>query len=86
MIQIRNVPDALHRRLKARAALEGVSMSLFVLREVEKALARRSRAELIEATRTEDEMILDPGAAEVLREVRAERDRELDGRLPAEGS
>jgi antitoxin FitA len=27
MIQIRNVPDALHRRLKSRAALAGMSLS-----------------------------------------------------------
>lgn len=34
MIQIRNVPDALHRRLKARAALAGMSLSDYLLREV----------------------------------------------------
>ncbi len=32
MIQIRNVPTNLHRRLKARAALEGVSLSDYLLR------------------------------------------------------
>ena len=31
MIQIRNVPDELHRRLKARAALSGMSLSEFLL-------------------------------------------------------
>jgi plasmid stability protein len=36
MIQIRNAPDALHRRLKARAALEGKSL-------LRARLARRSR-------------------------------------------
>jgi len=39
MVQIRNVPDAFHRRLKARAAHEGMSMSDYILREVGKALA-----------------------------------------------
>ena len=34
MIQIRNVPDAVHRRLKAQAALEGLSLSEYLLREV----------------------------------------------------
>lgn len=33
MIQIRNVPDALHRRLKARAATEGVSLSDLLLEQ-----------------------------------------------------
>ena len=34
MIQIRNVPDALHRRLKSRAALEGMSLSDYLLAEL----------------------------------------------------
>ena len=40
MIQIRNVPDALHRRLKARAALEGLSLSDFLLREARRTAER----------------------------------------------
>ena len=34
MVQVRNVPPEFHRRLKARAAMEGMSMSDYVLREV----------------------------------------------------
>ena len=34
MIQIRNVPDALHRRLKWRAALAGMSLSNYLLNEI----------------------------------------------------
>jgi plasmid stability protein len=34
MIQLRNVPDALHRKLKARAALEGLSLSDYLLAEL----------------------------------------------------
>ena len=34
MVQIRNVPSDLHRRLKARAALEGMSLSDYLLREI----------------------------------------------------
>ena len=33
MIQIRNVPDALHRKLKARAAMAGKSLSDYLLDE-----------------------------------------------------
>jgi plasmid stability protein len=36
MIQLRNVPDALHRQLKARAALAGMALSDFLIREVRK--------------------------------------------------
>lgn len=47
MVQIRNVPVEFHRRLKARAAIEGMSMSDFILREVGKALDRPSRADVL---------------------------------------
>ena len=73
MIQIRNVPDSLHRRLKARAAMEGVSMSLYALREIEKALARPSRQELLRAIREQPEVVLDRSPADVLREERGLR-------------
>ncbi len=34
MIQLRHVPDDLQRKLKARAALEGLSLSDYLLQEV----------------------------------------------------
>ena len=34
MIQIRNVPDSLHRKLKARAAMEGMSLSYYLMAEI----------------------------------------------------
>ncbi len=48
MVQIRNVPTDLHRRLKARAALEGMSLSEYLLREVQKAAERPTLAEIKE--------------------------------------
>jgi antitoxin FitA len=47
MVQLRNVPDDVHRKLKARAAGEGLTMSDYVLREVRKALERPTREELL---------------------------------------
>jgi plasmid stability protein len=47
MVQIRNVPDEVHRQLKARAALAGTSISEYVLREVERSLERPTREELL---------------------------------------
>ena len=47
MVQIRNVPDELHRRLKARAALTGMSISEYLLRELERSLERPTREELL---------------------------------------
>lgn len=72
-IQIRNVPEELHRRLKARAALEGMSISRYVLREIERALAHPSRSELLQSIREQPEVTLDRSPADVLREERARR-------------
>ncbi len=47
MVQIRNVPVEFHRRLKARAAIEGMSMSDYILREVGKALDRPTWQEVL---------------------------------------
>jgi hypothetical protein len=43
MIQIRNVPDALHRRLKSRAALAGMSPSKYLLSEIRQGGATDAR-------------------------------------------
>jgi plasmid stability protein len=48
MIQIRNVPEDLHRRLKARAAMAGLSLSDMLLREF-KAVAERPTVEEMRA-------------------------------------
>ena len=45
-IQIRNVPEALHRKLKARAALAGMSLSDFLLAEIREVAARPTVDEL----------------------------------------
>jgi antitoxin FitA len=46
MVQIRNVPPELHRKLKARAALEGMSLSEYLLREIRKAAERPTVEEM----------------------------------------
>ena len=48
MLQIRNVPDLVHRRLKARAAEEGISLSDLLLREATRVAEQPTRAELLE--------------------------------------
>ncbi len=48
MIQPRNVPDRLHRKLKSRAAVEGVSLSDYLLEETQRAADRPTLAELTE--------------------------------------
>ena len=46
MIQLRNVPDVLHRCLKARAALAGMSLSDYLLAEIKEIAERPTLAEL----------------------------------------
>jgi antitoxin FitA len=46
MIQIRNVPVELRRRLKARAAVEGKSLSDYLLSEIREAAKRPTLDEL----------------------------------------
>ena len=46
MIKLRNVPDALHRSLKARAALAGMSLSDYLLAEIREIAERPTLAEL----------------------------------------
>lgn len=48
MIQLRNVPDALHRTLKARAAMAGMSLSDYLLAEIKEIAARPTLTELRE--------------------------------------
>jgi plasmid stability protein len=71
MIQIRNVPDTLHRRLKSRAALAGMSLSDYLLNELRE-LAERPSLEELRArlhSRSRTTPALEPAEA-----VRAERD------------
>jgi antitoxin FitA len=69
-LQIRNVPDDVHRRLKARAALEGRSLSEFALAELVRTLERPTRREVIERVRAR-ESVASVDSADL---VRAERD------------
>jgi len=48
MIQIRHVPDPVHRKLKVRAAQEGKSLSAYLLREIQRIAERPTLEELKE--------------------------------------
>src|SRR5947199_3766110 len=47
MVQVRNVPDALHRKLKARAAHSGQTLSDYLLAELERLATRPTREEML---------------------------------------
>jgi len=46
MIQLRNVPDELHRKLKARAAMAGMTLSDYLLAEIARSASQPTIAEL----------------------------------------
>lgn len=73
MIQIRNVPDKTHRQVKARAAMERMSMSDFILRELERVIQRPSREELLERISRLPQTELQPSAADVIGAERQSR-------------
>jgi antitoxin FitA len=73
MVQIRNVPDPLHRQLKARASLEGMTMSDYILKELSKVLEKPSREELFRRLRAQPVVVLSESPALSVR-------RERDGR------
>jgi antitoxin FitA len=71
MIQVRNVPDSVHRTLKAQAALAGMSLSDFLLAEIRHLAERPTIAELRERLRRRSRIAGPVSAAEA---VRWERD------------
>lgn len=48
LIQVRNVPDDVHRRLKERAAREGMTLSDLALAELRRSLDRPTRRDLLD--------------------------------------
>lgn len=71
MIQIRNVPDALHRKLKSRAALAGMSLSDYLLQQI-RSVAEQPTIEEMKARLERRAPV--PVSVDPVRAVRAERD------------
>ena len=72
-LQIRDMPDELHRRLKARAALEGQSMSEYVLRELRRSLDIPTRQEMSERIAALDRIAVTESPADAVRAIRNAR-------------
>jgi plasmid stability protein len=73
MIQLRNVPDALHRSLKSRAALAGMSLSDYLLTEIKEIAERPTLAELRDRLRTRKPVTVQLHTARLVREEREAR-------------
>jgi plasmid stability protein len=73
MIQVRDVPETIHATLKARAAREGMSLSDFIKRELQRDAERPSMEEWLQRTRETRPVATKRTAADVIREMRDER-------------
>jgi plasmid stability protein len=70
MIQIRDVPDVLHVALKTRAAREGISLSDFLKRELEKLAERPSMQEWLDRTAQLKPIRSKRSSAQIIRALR----------------
>lgn len=70
MVQVRNVPDALHRKLKARAADAGQTLSDYLLAELERLATRPTRDEMLAKLHSRRRVTLKTPAAVVIRDER----------------
>jgi antitoxin FitA len=73
MIQLRNVPDALHRSLKARAAMAGMSLSDYLLAEIKEIAEKPTLAELRARLHTRKPVTAPIDAALMVRKEREAR-------------
>jgi antitoxin FitA len=78
MIQIRHVPDALHRRLKARAAAAGMTLSDYLQVELERVASQLTPEEVRARLRQLEPIVPPESAADVVRAAR--------GPLPSDAS
>ncbi|MGD0500419.1 MAG: hypothetical protein ABSC23_18510 [Bryobacteraceae bacterium] len=73
MVQVRDVPEQVHSALKARAAREGMSLSDFIKRELERTAERPTMREWLDRTRQAKPIAAKRSAAQVVRALRDER-------------
>jgi plasmid stability protein len=69
-VQIRNVPDSLHRKLKTRALKAGQTLSDYLLAELSRLAARPTREEMLARIHSREPVTLKTPAALVIREGR----------------
>ena len=67
MVQVRNVPDALHRKLKARAADAGQTLSDYLLAELARLATRPTRDEMLAKLHSRRRVMLKTPAALIIR-------------------
>lgn len=77
MIQVRNVPDRLHRELTRRARTRGQSLTAFVEEILEREVSRPTKESIVARIREREPLELAVSAADVIASGREERERHL---------
>ena len=75
MIQVRNVPDRLHRELKRRARAKGFALTDYIQKILEREVARPPADDVFDWIESRTPVKLDVPVSELIREERAERER-----------
>jgi len=73
MIQIRHVPDAVHRKLKTRAASKGMSLSDYLLPEINEIANLPTMDDWLDQLATREPVKLREPAAVTIRKIREGR-------------
>lgn len=73
MVQVRHVPDAVHRTLKERAAEDGQSLSDYLLDILEREVQRPTAAEMLRRLGRMGPVVTDVSTVELLQEERERR-------------
>lgn len=77
IIQVKNVPPAVHSEVRRRAVQEGMTIRDYVLKLIERDQRLPSRRDWLERVAELEPVAVSQTAAEMVREGREERDREL---------
>jgi len=75
MIQVRNVPDRLHKELVRRAKAKGQTLTDYIQEILEREVARPPREEVFERIAGRTPVKLNQPAAEIIREEREKHER-----------
>ena len=73
MVQIRNLPERMHRKLKARAASEGMTITDYLARLIERDLEKPTIKEWFRLVESRPKVHLDPPPEVLIREDRDSR-------------
>lgn len=78
MVQIRDLPEELHEKLKQRARASGLSLSDFLSKFLESTAAAPSKPEFWQRLKQRTRINTSVSAAQVIRESRDERDAQIE--------